>query len=60
MLSHCQNGNEITADAAFDPYVVVDFSDIRDDKAYYGGIMFVLSVASQYIKGGQKNRSEYC
>ena len=44
---------KIPSDAVFDTSVV-EMSDIEDGKRYYGGMIFVPSVAERYVACGRK------
>lgn len=52
IFNQCQKGKTIPKDAVFNEDVV-DVSDIIDDGRYYEGLLFVPSVACQYIREGR-------
>ena len=53
IFQQCKNAKNIQEDAKFNEEVI-DMSDIAEDGRYYGGLLFVPSVAARYYSLGRK------
>lgn len=53
IFKQCKKGKSIPADAVFSEDAL-DMSDISDTGKYYGGLLFVPSVANRYVELGRK------